>query len=120
MFRDGAELAFREAFGGDGESAVEASAMILPGDDGGELDKLTLGEVLAQGGVEFVGDSSGCARERGGETKDSLFALVKMRAGFKLRDVVQLLFGDVFFSANGRVDVNSKRAAHHQGDLELG
>ena len=42
-----------------------------------------------------------------------------MRAGFELRDVAQLLFGDLRFSADGRVDVNSKRTPDHQRDLEL-
>jgi len=43
-----------------------------------------------------------------------------MRTGFELRDVAQLLFGDLCSSADGRVDVNSKRTPNHQCDLELG
>ena len=43
-----------------------------------------------------------------------------MRAGFEFCDVLQLLFGDLFFSADGRVNVNSKRAPDHQRNLELG
>jgi hypothetical protein len=33
---------------------------------------------------------------------------------------VELLFGYAGFSADGRVDVDSKRTADHQGDFELG
>lgn len=44
----------------------------------------------------------------------------EMRAGFELRKILELRFGDAFFSANGRVDVNSKGAADHGSDLELG
>ena len=42
-----------------------------------------------------------------------------MRAGFKLRQITKLLFGDACFSANGRMDVNSKWTAHHCGHLDL-
>src|SRR5215472_8335851 len=42
-----------------------------------------------------------------------------MWTAFELRDVAQLLFGDLRFSADGRVDVNSKRTPDHQRDLEL-
>jgi hypothetical protein len=42
-----------------------------------------------------------------------------MRAGFKLRQITQLLFGDARFSANGRMDVNSKWTAHQHGHLDL-
>jgi hypothetical protein len=120
MLRHGAELALGEAFGGDGEGAVEAGAGIFPGDDGGEFDELGLGKMLAQGGVEFVGDGGWIAGHGDGKPKNSFFAVVKMGTGFKLRDVLQLLFGDAGSSAHGRMDINSKRAAHHEGGLQLG
>ena len=72
-----------------------------------------------QRSVQFIGNFGGREGERGGKAKNDLFALVEMRTGFELRDVAQLLFGDLRFSADGRVDVNSKRAPNHQRDLEL-
>lgn len=51
MFGHGAELSFREAFGGDVESAVETSASVFPGDHGREFDELAFGELLAECGV---------------------------------------------------------------------
>lgn len=42
-----------------------------------------------------------------------------MRAGLELRNVVELFFGDSGFSADGRMDVDSKRAADHEGGFEL-
>lgn len=42
-----------------------------------------------------------------------------MRAGFETRDVTKLLFGDSGFSADGRVNVDSKGTADHQRGFEL-
>ena len=42
-----------------------------------------------------------------------------MRAGFKLRQITELLLGDACSSANGRMDVDSKWTAHHYGHLDL-
>ena len=119
VFGHGAELAFGEAFGGDVESAVETRAGVFPGDDGGELDELPLGELLAQRGVEFVGDVRWRAGKRGGEVQDEFFLFVEVRAGLELRDVVKLLLSDSGFSADGRVDIDSKGTADHEGGFEL-
>ena len=70
--------------------------------------------MLVQRGVQFIGNVGGREGERGGKAKNDLFALVEMRTGFELRDVAQLLFGDLRFSADGRVDVNSKRTPNYQ------
>jgi hypothetical protein len=75
--------------------------------------------VIPQGGVEFVGDGGRRTSHVGGETKDELVALVKMRAGVELGKVVKLRFGDALFSADGRVDVDSKGTSNHHGNLEL-
>ena len=80
-----AELALGEAFGRNSKSAVEAGAVILPTDDCREFDKLPLGEVRAQSGVEFVGDVGGGACKRRGQTEHCFFAVVEMGAGFELR-----------------------------------
>lgn len=115
----GAELAFREAFGGDVERAVETRAGVFPGDDGRELDELALGELLAQRGVEIVGDVRWRAGKRGGEVQDEFLLFVEVRAGLELRDVVKLPFRDSGFSADGRVDIDSKGTADHEGGFEL-
>jgi len=119
MFGHGAELALEEAFGGDVEGAVEAGAGILPSDDGGEFNELALGELPSQGGVEFVGNVGGCAGERGGEAEGEFFLIIEVGAGFELRDLVELLFGDSGFSADGRMNVDSKRTAPHHRGFEL-
>ncbi len=73
----------------------------------------------AQRGVEIVGNVRGRSGERRGQAKDKLFLLVEICAGFKLRDVVKLLFGDSGFSADGRMNVDSKGTANHERSFEL-
>ena len=75
--------------------------------------------MIPQRGVEFVGDCGRRTCQLGGETKDEFVAFGKVRAGLELGEVVKLWLGDAFFSADGRVDVDSKRAPNHHGDLEL-
>lgn len=86
--RQGAELAFRKAFGGDGVHAVETGAGVFPGDYGDEFDQLAFGELLAQGVVEFVGNVSGNVGECGGEAKDRFLLFVEMSAGFELGQIM--------------------------------
>lgn len=43
-----------------------------------------------------------------------------MRARFKVGQVPKLFFGNTGFSAYGRMNVDSKRAAHHDSDFNLG
>jgi len=115
VLRHRAELAFGEAFGGDVKGTIKTRARVFPGDDGGEFHELTLGELSAQGGVEVVRDVRGGAGQRDGEVQDELLLFVEIRAGFELRNVVELLLGDSGFSADGRVNVDSKRATDHEG-----
>jgi hypothetical protein len=119
VFGQGAEFALGEALGGDGEGTVEAGAVVFPGNCGRQFDEFALGKVIAQRSVEFVGDRGGSACHVGGEAKDELFAFVKVRAGLELGEVVKLCLSDTLFSADGRVDVDSKGTANHHGDLEL-
>jgi hypothetical protein len=42
-----------------------------------------------------------------------------MCTAFKSRQVTQLFFRDSDFSAHGRMNVDSKRAAYHRRDFEL-
>jgi hypothetical protein len=75
--------------------------------------------MLAQRSVEFVSDGGGRPSHVSSETKDEFVAFVKVSTGLELGKVVKLYLADAFFSADGRVDVNSKRTANHHGDLEL-
>jgi hypothetical protein len=119
VFRHGAKLALGEALGGNSVSPVEAGAGVFPGDHGAEFDELPLGEALTQGGVKFVGDIAGRAGECGGKAENGFFGVIEVGARFELRQVVKLLLGDAFFSADGRVNVDSKGATDHQRDFEL-
>jgi hypothetical protein len=119
VLRQWAESALGEAFGGNGEGAVETGTVIFPGNRGGEFDEFALGKMIAQGGVELVGDCGGRTCHFGGKTKDEFFAFVKVTASVELGEVAKLWLGDAFFSADGRVDVDSKGTANHHGDLEL-
>jgi hypothetical protein len=64
---EGAVGALGKTFGRDGVDAVETGAGVFPGDYGGEFDELAFGEVLAEGGVESVGDVGGGTGQVGGE-----------------------------------------------------
>lgn len=85
VLRHRAELAFGEAFGLDGESAVEAGAGIFPRDNGGKFHELSLGEVLAQGAVELIRNIGGSMSHGHGEVESGFLTIVEMRAGFELR-----------------------------------
>ena len=73
----------------------------------------------AEIGVELIGNVCGRARERGRELQDDLLLIVEVRARLKMKNVVKLRFGDTGSSADGRMDVDSKRAADHKRGLEL-
>jgi hypothetical protein len=119
VFGHGAELALGKALGGNVESAIEARTGVFPGDDRRELDQLAFGESMTKRGVELVRHVRGRASKRGGEAQDQFLLFVEVKAGFESRDVVELLFGDSGFSADGRMDVDSKRATDHQRGFEL-
>ena len=120
IFREGTELALREVVGRDGEDSIETGASVFPGDDRGKFDEFGLGKMLAKRRVEFVRDVRWGASEGHSQVNDGFFAGVEVRAGIELREVVELVFGDTGFSAYGRMDINSKRTADHQGGFELG
>ncbi len=113
-------MALGETFRDNGEGAIEAGAIIFPGNCGAEFDELALGKVVPQRTVEFVGDRGGRMSHVARETKDEFFAFVKVRAAVESGEVVKLSFSDALFSADGRMHVDSKRTSHHHGDLALG
>lgn len=113
MFGQRAELPLGEAFGRDIVDTIETGTRIFPGDHGCQFDQLALGELLAERGIEFIGDVGRNPGEHGGELQHSLFACVKMRTQFESGQILKLLLGDAVFSAHGRVNVNSKRTPNH-------
>ena len=119
MFGQGAELAFGESLRRYVEGAIEARPGVFPGDDGGEFDELALREMSAERSVEFVRDIGGRAGERAGEAQDELLLFVEIRAGVEPRDSVELGLSDSGLSADGRMDVDSKRTADHERSFEL-
>lgn len=59
------------------------------------------------------------AGKGGGKAKDILFVVAEMRARLKSPNIAELFFDNrVFFSADGRMNVNSKRAADEHRRLE--
>jgi hypothetical protein len=119
VFGHGAELALGEVVRRDGEDAVKAGASVFPRNDGGEFHEFRFGKVLAEGGVELIGNVSRGASKGNSQAEDGFFAGVEAHTGFELREVMELVFGDARVSAHGRMDVNSKRTTDHQGSFEL-
>ena len=112
-------MALGEVLGFDSEDAVEPGAGVFPRDYGGEFDQLSLRKILAKCGIEVVGNVTRNAGERDGEEENGFLNFAEMRTGFELREILQLLLGDALFSAHGRVNVDSKGTADHEGDFEL-
>src|SRR5262249_21420511 len=63
---NGAVSAFRETLRLDAEGVVKTSAIILPGDGGGQLDQLSFAEVPAKLREELIGDVDRCCSHQGG------------------------------------------------------
>lgn len=110
--------AFRESVGADIETSVESRAVVLPGDRRSELHELLFAEVALQLVEQELVDI------RGGPAESHRVAQCGLLGGriggalFEAVNVVQLLVGDSGFSAPGRIDVDSKRAAHDGRDLD--
>jgi hypothetical protein len=117
--RERAELAVRIVVGFDGEGAVKARTAVLPGDDGAQLGQLAFGVLRAQSLVERVGNVGGSARQGDGQLQGELFAFIEPDAGLKLREIAKFFFANACFSADGRMDVDSKRATDQHSDFQL-
>jgi hypothetical protein len=113
VFGKRAELTLGEAFSRDIVDTIKTSTRIFPGDHRSEFNELAIGEVGAQGGVEFVGDVGGRAGQVCREAQGDFFEFVEIGAGLESRNVLKLLLGDAFFSAHGRVNVDSKGTTDH-------
>jgi hypothetical protein len=95
----------------DIENAIEAGAAVFPSNHGSELDELAVREVKAELVEKLPGHVCGRLAHHLRQAQDQALALIKMRAGFKVVQLAQLIFGDPGFSAPGRMNVESKRAA---------
>ena len=116
--RHDARGSLAEPLGLDSEGTIEAGAVILPGDRRGQLDQLRRSQVLFERMKQFVGHLDGRVRHRLGVPQHQLLQLRKRGARFEIRQVGKLRFGDPFFSADGRTNVNSKRTADEHGSFD--
>jgi len=92
---------------------VESRAIIFPGNRRRQFHQLAFGEIRLQRRKQFIRNFRWRAGERGGKSHYILFCFREIRAGFELCYVDQLLFREsFFFSAHGRMNVNSKRTPH--------
>lgn len=108
-----------EFVGANAEKAVVASEVVLPGDGRGQLFELHVGEVLLKRGKQRFIHVGGGGGQRVGQAQDQSLTLFESRVLLKGVEIQQLLFRDVG-SADGRVDVNSKRAADQPRSLDAG
>jgi hypothetical protein len=100
---------------------VEARPIVFMGNVGSEFQKLVIVEMLFESGEQLVVDMHRGGRHLIGIVQQQLF---RFRKSFiaKARDSSQLRIAQASFSAHGRADVQSKRAAYagrgsqlHQG-----
>ena len=111
------KCAFGKALGLAAEGVIEARAVVLPGDCGGQFHQLAIFETRAQSCEQIRGHFHRRNGHGDSMAQHQLFDLGELRAGFKLREAHQLGFGDARLSADGRSDVDSKRAADQSGGL---
>jgi hypothetical protein len=93
----------------DVEDAIEARAVVLEGDVRGNLDHLLFGELRAQLAIELVGNVAWRLHHLVRECQCELLTLGKDRV-IPLRDRREFVIAETDFSADGRIDVDSKRA----------
>ncbi len=108
----GTVCAFREALSFDAEGMVEPRTVVLPCDGGREFDELRLIKMLSQRGEKLVRHLDGRLRHGYAVVKHQLLKRGKYAALFVCGEFSKLLFRDAGCSADGRADVDSKRAAH--------
>lgn len=118
-FRQRAERSFGKTAGFNAEHTVESGLKVLPCNCRSQLHELAFGEITPQRREQFIGNLSGGPGQRHGRAHYILFSFSKLRAGLKLREIVELLVSELsIFSANGRMNVDSKRAPHEHGRFE--
>jgi hypothetical protein len=88
--------------------AIEPRAEILKCDLPAQLQQLLLGEVRSQLGIQLIRNVGRCIRHGVGQGNDHAFDGRKRIQRFA-QNRAQLLGAQSSFSANGRIDVHSKR-----------
>ena len=96
---------------GDLKCAIEPRAHILQRDHRSQLDDRLLIEVTAHIFENLVGHGDAALAHRLGHAQRGLFSIGEQRTGFEIFQRGDFLEADSVRSANGRVDVNSKRTA---------
>jgi hypothetical protein len=102
-----------EAIGLDMQGAVETRSQILERNHSSQFNDLRGIEVSFQILKGRISDLCRRARYPLGIAEDCLFARVEIRAALELCKVGKLLFADALFSANGRINIDSKRASYN-------
>ena len=93
------------------QRVIEARAIVLMGDVGGEFEKLIIVEVLLERGKQFVADVYRCGGHLVGIMKQQLFGFGKAFVA-KAGDGCDFGIGKAGFSAHGRAYIHSKLAAY--------
>ena len=109
--RERADGSYAEPFCLDPERVIEARAVILPGNHRGEFDQLRFIEPGSQAGEQRLGDFDRSGRHRVSVGEDDFLCLREQCTAAVIVEVLNLLLRDATLSADGRPDVDSKRAA---------
>ena len=102
---------FAEARRLNAEGVIVTGAIIFPGDGGGQLDQLLRVEVRTQAVEYFIRYRHRRLRHCCRVAQHQLFQVGESRAILEMAQSEQLRFGYALFSAHGRTDVDSERAA---------
>ena len=99
----------------DFERMVEAGTKVLEYDHRGQLYDLLRVERALQRIKDGIGNVDWRARHLLSVSQGCLVTFCEMAAALECAKFRELLFGESFLSADGRVDVDSERTANHLG-----
>ena len=110
-----AHCPFGEILPFDAEGVVETGAVVFPGNRGGQFHQLRIGESLAQTSEKCIGNFHWELAHCIGVLEHQPLLLRKVEVCAIPIQVCDLFGGDSMLSADGRADINSKRAANQRG-----
>jgi hypothetical protein len=99
---------------------IEAGAIVLPRDGGGQFHQLHIGEVFTKPSEERVRNLNGRLGHSIGVFKDESFQIREIKIAMVAVEVRDLFFRNPALSADGRANINSKRASDEGGNTQLG
>ena len=106
-----AHCAFTEVFAFNSAGVIETSAVVLPRDGGGQFHQLRIGEAFTKSDEERVGHFDRNSRHRVRILKNQSFQIREMEISPVVIQIGDFFFRNTTLSADGRADINSKRAA---------